>query len=293
MSSRHLATLQTNPKKTDRTETLIFAELEKSHLTGGLRMSQDVSWPHRLEDWAFVAGISKGAVALDGTRVVATALATPFGDVGMVNLIIVDTELRGQGLGRKIMQHAMDTISPKVWRLVATREGLPMYEKFGFRESGEILQHQGIVTGSGPMGDAVWATPGDLIAIRAMDHAASGMDRSTLYDALEIQARFVVMRDGASINGFAALRDFGRGKVVGPVVAENLKDAQHLLSLIMADCEGQFLRIDTGLQSGLADWVSQYGLIHAGGGIAMQRGSGAGIPTGPHQIFALASQALG
>lgn len=273
--------------------TLIFAAKETWHLNGGLRMSQDAGWPHRREDWAFVAGISKGAVALEGDTVVAIALATPFGDVGMANLILVDSKLRGRGLGRTIMKRAMDCIAPKVWRLVATTDGLPLYESLGFKPAGEILQQQGVVTSIAPMGSAAWAELGDITTIRRLDLGASGMERGTLYDALERKARFVVLREGADITGFATLRAFGRGKVAGPVVARNLRDAQSLLSLIMAECEGQFLRIDTGINSGLADWVSAYGLTHAGSGIQMQRGRGAGDPHGPQQIFALASQALG
>lgn len=272
---------------------MIFAEMEPSHLSGGLRMSQEVSWPHRLEDWAFVADLSRGSVALEQDRVVATALATPFGDVGMVNLIIVDAALRGQGLGRKIMQHAMDQIAPPVWRLVATKEGLPMYEKFGFQAHGEILQHQGIVTSVAPTGSALWSTPDDLPAICALDRAATGMDRTSLYAALAKQGRFVFLQGADGISGFAVVRAFGRGKVIGPVVAHSLSDAQDLMSTILHECEGQFVRIDTDVNSGLAEWVSEFGLAHAGGGIQMQRGSGAGAPTGPHKIFALASQALG
>lgn len=256
-------------------------------------MSQDAGWPHRIEDWAFVAEISKGSVGLVDDRVMATALATPFGDVGMANLIIVDASLRGQGLGRKIMQHAMDHISPKVWRLVATKEGLPLYESFGFQATGEIVQHQGVVTPISPTGKAAWAAPDDLSAICTLDRAASGMDRTSLYQSLAKHARFVFLRDRAGITGFAALRSFGRGKVVGPVVAANQSDATDMLSMILHECQGQFLRIDTGVETGLADWVADYGMAHAGGGITMQRGSGAGVPSGPQQIFALASQALG
>lgn len=272
---------------------MIFAEMETAHLSGGLRMSQEVGWPHRLEDWTFVAGLSKGSVALDGNHVVATALATLFGDVGMVNLIIVDAALRGQGLGRKIMQHAMDHIAPSVWRLVATKEGLPLYEKFGFEPHGEIRQHQGIVAGVAPTGSAVWATPDDLATMCALDRAATGMDRTTLYAALAQQARFVFLLGDTGTKGFAVVRAFGRGKVIGPVVAENLSDARDMISTILHECEGKFVRIDTDVNSGLAEWVSECGLAHAGGGIQMQRGSGAGVPTGPHRIFALASQALG
>lgn len=275
--------------------TVKFAAMDASHLIGALLMSQDAGWPHRIEDWAFVAGISNGVVALEGDQVVATALVTPFGEVAMANLIIVDSKLRGRGLGRKIMDHALERCSPSVWQLVATRDGLPLYESLGFKEAGEILQHQGIATSITPTGGAVWADADAdaMAAIRLMDASATGMDRNTLYDALAGDARFAVLRNGAKITGFAAVRNFGRGEVVGPVAASTLEDAQRLISLILSEREGQFMRVDTNADSGLAPWLSEHGLVAAGGGVQMQMGTGAITPTGPQQIFALASQALG
>ena len=87
--------------------TLTFAPMRSEHLPGAMRMSAELGWPHRIEDWAFVLDISAGFVALEGERVVATTLVTPFGPVAMANLIIVDVTMRGQGLGRRIMDHAM------------------------------------------------------------------------------------------------------------------------------------------------------------------------------------------
>ena len=211
----------------------------------------------------------------------------------MVNLIIVDSKLRGRGLGRKIMDHALERFSPSVWQLVATRDGLPLYESLGFKAAGEILQHQGIATSITPTGGAVWTDTDAMAAIRLMDASATGMDRNTLYDALAGDARFAVLRNGAEIIGFAAVRNFGRGEVVGPVAASTLEDAQSLISLILSEREGQFMRVDTNADSGLAPWLSEHGLVAAGGGVQMQMGTGAITPTGPQQIFALASQALG
>ncbi|NOR20228.1 MAG: GNAT family N-acetyltransferase [Xanthomonadales bacterium] len=275
------------------TSTLTFETLNDEHLSGAMRMSADVSWPHRLEDWAFVAGISNGVVAMEGDRVVATALATPFAPVGMVNLIIVDSAMRGLGLGRDIMFRAMETIAPDAWRLVATQDGLPLYEKLGFQVTGEIQQHQGPVSAIASTGGAEWATADDLAAMLALDTTTTGMDRHTLYAALADEARFAVLRDDTGITGFAAVRDFGRGEVAGPVIARTLDDAQSLLSVIMAERTGQFLRVDTSAGAGLGPWLAEQGLPHVSGGLLMQKGELPESPSRSHTIFALASQALG
>ncbi len=42
------------------------------------------------------------------------------------------------------MEAAMARVSAQEWRLIATKDGLPLYERMGFEAEGEILQHQGL-----------------------------------------------------------------------------------------------------------------------------------------------------
>ena len=155
---------------------LTFAAMQPAHLPGAVRLSTDAGWPHREEDWRLVLDISRGFAALQEGKVVATALATPFGDAAMVNMVIVDASLRRMGIARAMMELVMAAANPASWHLVATDAGLPLYEAFGFRRTGEIAQHQGIVAAVRPSGEACWGTPADLEAIIGLDRAASGMD---------------------------------------------------------------------------------------------------------------------
>ena len=275
------------------TLTLTFTPMHPQHLPGAVRMSTDVGWPHRIEDWALVLEISKGFVALDDDRVVATALATPFGSVAIANMIIVDASMRGHGLGRKIMEQAMTTIDPATWQLAATPDGLALYEKLGFRTIRAISQHQGLVSDIDPIGDAVWGTSDDLPTIKALDSAALNIDRKNLYDALSKRARFAVLRNPTGITGFATVHEFWRGKAIGPVIARSADEAKNLTSLIMSEHTGQFLRVDTDTHKGLGPWLAQYGLPKTGSGLAMQRGAPVSPQTAPQKLFALASQTLG
>lgn len=274
------------------TDTLTFDRFTPAHLEGALRLSREAGWPHRMEDWRLVLQISQGVVALDGGDVVGTALATPFGPVAMANMIIVDARMRGRGLGRSLMDRMMAGVDVPEWRLVATVEGKPLYEKLGFRETGHILQHQGIV-GRHAMPDGVeWASPADLPAIAALDKQATGADRGTLIARLMTEGRIAVIRTGATLTGFAALRAFGRGEVIGPVIADTLDAAQRLLSFFLAQRPGAFLRVDTTAAAGLAPWLTAQGLAPVGGGVAMRRGDAtAASPSAT--VFALAAQALG
>lgn len=283
-----------------QTDTITFSDFGLQHMGDALRLSQAAGWPHRAEDWTLIQGLSRGVIAQQGDRLVATAMATPFGPVATLNMIIVDEALRGRGLGRRIMEEAMARATPGEWRLVATQDGLPLYEKLGFAACGEVQQLQGFIrapdwidelptAGAEGLG---WATLSDVNALAALDLAATGMERSSLTSALLQVGRILTLRESGEIVAFAAVRPFGRGEVAGPVVARDAAEAKRLLGVLFVQHAGRFLRVDTTADTGLAPWLADRGLAHVGGGIAMRRGTPA--PTFiSHRSFALAAQALG
>ena len=274
--------------------SLTFAAMQPEHLPGAVRLSADAGWPHREEDWRLVLDISHGFVAVQEGEVVATALATPFGNAAMVNMVIVDASLRRKGIARAMMERVMAVADPASWHLVATDAGLPLYEAFGFSRTGKIVRYQGNVADVRSSGDACWGSTSDLAAVIRLDKAASGMDRAAMYSALSKVARIAVLRRSDGIVGHAFVRDFGRGRVVGPVVASSVGAAQSLISFIMSEDAGALLRVDTGVHTGLGAWLERNGLsADTAGGIVMQAGTVASGPTGPVSVFVLAAQALG
>ena len=274
--------------------SLTFAAMQPEHLPGAVRLSADAGWPHREEDWRLILDISHGFVALQEGEVVATALATPFGNAAMVNMVIVDASLRRKGIARAMMERVMAVADPASWHLIATDAGLPLYEAFGFSRTGKIVRYQGNVADVRSSGDACWGSSSDLAAVIRLDKAASGMDRAAMYSALSKVARIAVLRRSDGIVGHAFVRDFGRGRVVGPVVASSVGAAQSLISFIMSEDAGALLRVDTGVHTGLGAWLERNGLsADAAGGIVMQAGTVASGPTRPVSVFALAAQALG
>lgn len=264
------------------------------HLEAAVVLSGKEGWPHRTEDWALNAGLSHGYVAVADGRVVGTAFCTPFGDdVAMLDMIIVDETMRGRGLGRRLVETVIEAAGGRSLRLTATMAGLPLYSKLGFAEAGEILQHQGEVVAVAPPAGVVDANAEDGAAILALDRQAFGADRGRLFERLLDQGEAVVTREGGRLTGFAICRPFGRGAVVGPVVAPDGETARRLLAAHLSLRPGCFLRVDTPAETGLGPWLAERGLAHVGGGTTMTRGARPRIETSSARIFALTSQALG
>lgn len=269
------------------TDSLTITAFEPRHIPGALRLSQEASWPHTADDWAFALNVSRGVAALEGGRVVGTALCSEFGDFVTINMIIVDARLRGRGLGRRLMNEVLAIGGTRGMTLCATEDGRPLYEKLGFVAYGEITQFQGIATDV-PQGAAPALTlqdKADLGHVIALDRKAYGADRSRMLTRLAETGRIY-----AGEAGFVAIRDFGRGQVIGPVVAQ---DADTAWAMIAAVAEaGRFLRVDTTPATGLADRLTAIGLVLVGGGTAMYKAP-ARQAEHPWAIFALANQAIG
>lgn len=262
---------------------------DTQHLEGALRLSQAVNWPHRLEDWAMVAGIGQGVVAAEGGQVIGTALCVPFGDMAAITMIIVADTHQGQGLGRRLMDEVLALAGARRKTLVATAEGLPLYRKLGFAPVREITQHQGIAAEAPAPGQPIRrGGPEDLDHIAALDLAATGMDRRALLARILAEGT-LFLGEG----GFACRRHFGRGQVIGPVIAPDLAQARALLHAAASGCAGQFLRVDIPDGAGLEPDLAALGLVRVGGGTEMHAPFAADPAPRHPARFALVSQALG
>jgi predicted N-acetyltransferase YhbS len=278
-------------------DAIALVAFSPDHLDGAVQLSRQAGWPHRPEDWRMALALSQGCVAVSrqDNRVVGSALMTPYGrEAATINMVIVDASVRGRGTGRRLMEGVLSLAGDRSLQLVATESGLSLYEKLGFRSSGVVVQHQGHVVKSVTAPPGVRAArPDDIAAITELDRAAYGAERRRLIALLADVGSLAVLERMEQLVGFAALRPFGHGEVIGPVVAANSDDAKLLVSHFLAARAGAFVRIDTAVTTGLGPWLAGIGLAHVGGGIAMRRP----IVTAPVKTafftFALANQAFG
>lgn len=264
------------------------------HLDGALALSRQAGWPHRREDWALLHVISRGTVLLAAGRVIGTAFCTPFGaNLAAINMIIVDEAERGHGLGRRLMREAMAAAGNRTMRLVATADGRKLYEKLGFFATGQVAQHQGMARAVPKPEGVTWAGPSDHDEIAALDREAFGADRGALFARILPVGQTATIRAEGRLLGFAVCRPFGRGYVIGPMVAPGLEEAKRLAATQIASHPDTFLRVDTDAESGLGDWLVGRALLPAGGGTVMYRGRPPHTVPNCPLIFALAAQALG
>jgi GNAT superfamily N-acetyltransferase len=274
-----------------------MAPLETADLANATALSAALNWPYRLEDWAFAHALGEGLALHDGDRLIGTALRWNYGpDFATVGMIIVDGVYRGQGLGARLVDALLAGAGQRSIILNATPDGLELYRRRGFVAFGRTCQHQGIAAPASGAGDAGAVRPAradDWPAIIALDEAASGMPRNRLMAALAGTGSTVVLAgEDGSVKGYAVCREFGRGLVVGPVVAPGQQEATQLIARFLSGLAGRFVRVNAPEDSGLGQWLAMQGLIQVDAEEAMVRGW---LPSSSAQarIFSLCSNSLG
>ena len=278
----------------DDVELLPFG---KEHLEGALRLSQEMSWPYRLEDWAFALELGQGFVLLDGARsVIATAAWWAHGEEhAAAGMIIVAKAARGRGHGARLLDALLAAAHPRTIALNSTAEGLALYERRGFVRTGVIQQHQGAPDErhQPPPASLVRSmAASDVEAAARLDRQATGWARRQMLDRL-IQASdcHVLVREGEP-RGCAISRLFGRGHVNGPMVAKNAADARASIEgAALARLAQVFVRVDTTATSQLGDWLESIGLRQVGDATTMVLGNQT-PSTGPARMFTLANESF-
>ncbi len=262
-------------------------------------LSTTVGWPHRLEDWQLVHKIGHGIAAIDRDGALAgTAMWWPFGEAfATIGMVIVSPARQGGRIGRRLMDAALASIGRRAAQLNATEEGLRLYDATGFTAIGGVRQHQGMPRRRAAesiieRGATRPITAADSDAIHRIDRAATGVPRDVLLDALwQAGDGLILERSGVPV-GFAFRRPFGRGEVVGPVVAADEVDALALVAPLVVSARA-FARVDVVAEAGqLASWLESAGLPRVGAVTTMVRGERPARDAGL-TVYGIANQALG
>ena len=220
-------------------------------------LSLGVSWPHRPEDWNILRQVGEGFAATDGIgRVFGTAMWFSHGaDFATVGMVITSPRLQAQGNGRWLMDRVLDRCGDRNLILNATRAAYQLYVSLGFVPEATVYQCQGEAATQLPSlspvdGELRAISEADFDVLAALDARAFGADRTRLLNVLAPDSSgYGIWRDGALV-AYALRRKFGRGQVIGPIVACNDDDAMQLVSAHLADVPGQFARVDTRHKEG-------------------------------------------
>ena len=285
-----------------------------------LSFTQQVKWPHRSIDWQLHFELGHGSVieanldsdnAQSAPQIVgcilwwdypalnnATGKASTTSDLGCatVGLVVVPDAMQGRGLGRTLMNTVMEQAGERNLQLVATVAGKRLYEQCGFTTRSTIYQVQGELTTQPDVSDEFEITDVDassLSTVIELDNQAFQANRSALLKALVARGKCVIASQNGQSQGYAFIRESGRGETIGPVVASDADVAKALAAALLQQAKG-FVRFDlTEHASDLKSWLTDLGLQQVDEVSLMVKGEWLAEQAADYQVYSLASQAFG
>jgi len=275
-------------------------DLEKLHA-----LSMAVGWPHRAEDWQYLRDLGHGFVALDEIdRVMGSTMWFPHGErFATVGMLITSPRLQTNGTAKWLMQRVLAECPGMSFRLNATRAARRLYRSLDFVVQQTVFQCQGDAVipaeGAEPAAGQVLRRleRSDLDAVIALDAPAFAVPRPLHLARLFEDSVCYGLYQGERLNAYSMSRSFGRGHVVGPIVASCDEDAIAVAHPHFVAHAGGFLRLDTHFETGaFAGFVQQCGLRIFDTVTTMTLGEGPGYSAlGDDRpvAFGLASQTMG
>jgi GNAT superfamily N-acetyltransferase len=186
-----------------------------------MKLSASAGWNQTREDWLRLMRLAPdGCIGIeDAGRVVASATVIVYGGrLAWIGMVLTLPEYRGQGLARRLMEHALSLCGSATVRLDASDMGKPLYERLGFTSECAVERWR---RDPGPAESAVQAV--ELLDVDlTLDREVFGADRSALI-------RDLVNSGGASRGGSYALeRPGAHSAYFGPCMCRSHEDAEVL-----------------------------------------------------------------
>ena len=196
----------------------------------GMRLKEQAGWNQTEADWKRFLDLEPDGCFVGELEGVAAATLTTctFGPVAWVAMVLVDQPLRGRGLAKALLAHALDFLERRGVRSVrldATPLGQPLYEKLGFVVEYELARYQGVLPPRGAAARPPGVGEEPLLAehmeqLCCLDRAVAGADRRKLLLRLLVENPGAVkaVQEGGAVTGFIMAREGSGALQIGPCV---------------------------------------------------------------------------
>lgn len=228
-------------------------KLNETDIHGLIKLSNSIGWDYDKDEILTImaSGIIYGHKDEHG-QILSSAAIIPYGpSLASIGMVIVNQDYRGMGLGRKVTQKCLDSISSDTLvMLIATEEGKPMYESMGFHSIDFVHKYLCDNYTSKKLEDRLTVEVStlrdeDLLHVVKLDRDALGEERKTfLINRInQAQQALVVKNFEGKIVGFGLSILGPANLILGPIVAPTNDIAALLIDRLANHHQGR-LRID-------------------------------------------------
>lgn len=254
----------------DDTAGLTRHDLSTADATRGYLLSTEIGWNQTEADWSYMLanGPGIGMTDPDG-KLVASAIALPYGGFGWVCMVLVAPDWRRKGLATDLMNGVIallqaDSVIPG---LDATPAGREVYRRIGFQDVyglERLIAERANIDATPPAGTELRPlSHNDMDAVVAFDAPIFAGDRAALLRHLQAREpeRAIGAWQAGKLCGYVLARDGRTWTQIGPVIAKNSKTAKALVASAAQGGSGpEGILIDVmAYQVDVVDWLKAGG----------------------------------
>lgn len=277
-----------------------YRQMQFSEIEAGLSFCRAANWNQLRRDWELLLELSPDGcrIALHENQIVGTVTAVRYGGrFGWIGMMLVSPTLRRQGIGRQLMQQAIDLLqSEDTVKLDATPVGRELYLTLDFIDEYRLSRMATTVSGAGLMSSSArLMMADDLPKLRAMDYENFGADRYQLLEWIRSDApEYAWVVDGADgVRGYCLGRHGHDYEHLGPVIATDCETAQQLVSACLREHIGKPFLLDASLwDEEWLQWLTAIGFAKQRPFYRMYRGTNR-FPGKPENQFAILGPEFG
>ncbi len=288
--------------ETDPFDGLVLASIGPADAGRGAALSAEIGWNQTEADWRYMLENGPGYGRSDGDgRLVASAMALPYGTFGWVCMVLVSETFRRRGLATDLMNRVIEALERDgiVPGLDATPAGREVYKNLGFEDVYRLerLWAERVATAAdAPETPVVIApmTAAEIDEVAGYDATTFGADRAPLLRHLYERAPELafVARAGQWLAGYVLGRDGREVTQIGPVTAEDEDIAIALTRRALDELAGGAVIDAAEHQGAFTDWLKRSGFRYQRPYIRMLRGRSEPVDRTDY-VFAVAGPELG
>lgn len=232
---------------------LELIKIQESHIKDLITLSTTVGWEYDEKEVKTLLSSGKvfGYVTKENTVIACAAIIPYETRLASIGMVIVHPEYRGLGLAKGLVQTCMNQVSDGTTiMLIATEEGLPVYQKLRFKEYSYVSKlvcpyFSKQVENEDNKWNIQVMNQEDFQKIIEFDEKAFGDFRSSfLLNRFKQSSLAVVVKSSEGcIEGYAFAVQQPTHLVIGPIVATSDQLAWELVQKIASKAGGS-LRID-------------------------------------------------
>lgn len=276
--------MATSDRDPSDVQSLKRADLSVADAGRGYLLSTEIGWNQTEADWSYMLANGPGIGLTDSHgKLVASAIALPYGRFGWVCMVLVAPDWRRLGLATDLMNGVIEMLQADgvVPGLDATPAGREVYRRIGFVDvyglERLVAEHASLAASPPPGTDIRPLSEADMDAVAAFDAPVFAGDRAALLRHLHGRepARATGAWKEGALTGFALARDGRTWTQIGPVIAAEEDTAKALVAAAANAGSGpDALLIDAmDYHDGYLDWLKAGGFEFQRPYIRMLHGS--------------------